>query len=51
MTKPPSSNEYLVVGGKIYSTCDDCGKLVRVNKPLFGSLHVCIEDEDEEKAE
>jgi len=30
-----------VVGNKIYTVCADCGKLVQVNKPIFGSLHVC----------
>ena len=31
----------IVTGGKIYETCGRCGKLVRLNKPIFGSLHVC----------
>jgi len=31
----------IIAGGKIYDTCGDCGQLVRVNKPLFGSLHIC----------
>ncbi len=28
--------------GKPYGICQDCRKPVRVNKPLFGSLHVCL---------
>lgn len=28
-------------GDKAYGTCADCGKLVQVNKPVVGSLHVC----------
>jgi|10_taG_2_1085330.scaffolds.fasta_scaffold191724_2 hypothetical protein len=33
----------LVVGNKFYSECDACGKLVCLNKTLFGSMHVCAE--------
>lgn len=27
--------------GKIYVVCAHCGRIVRLNKPVFGSLHVC----------
>ena len=31
--------------GKAFAWCPDCGKLVRLNKSLFGSLHICnVED-------
>lgn len=30
--------------GKAYARCPDCGKLVQVNKTLFGSLHLCISE-------
>ncbi len=30
--------------GRIYSECTSCGSLVRVNKPFFGSLHLCVDD-------
>ena len=36
----------IVVRGKIYIVCSDCGKLVQVNKFLFGSLHVCLSEEE-----
>jgi len=26
---------------RLYSVCAQCGSLVRINKPLFGSLHLC----------
>ena len=32
------------VGNKLIERCVDCGKLVRVNKWLFGSMHICITD-------
>lgn len=27
--------------GKAYAWCPDCGKLVCLNKTLFGSWHIC----------
>ena len=24
--------------------CEDCGKIVKVNKPLLGDLHLCVEN-------
>ena len=38
--------EAIVTGGKIYMRCPACGKLVRVNKPIIGSLHVCADETD-----
>lgn len=29
-------------GGKLYRTCPDCYKPVQLNKPLLGSLHLCV---------
>ena len=31
--------------GKAYLWCPDCGKLVQLNKPMFGSLHICNVEE------
>jgi len=36
----------IVIDNKIYAQCEDCRKLVRLNKPLFGSMHVCLSDEE-----
>lgn len=36
----------IVAGGKVYERCSACGKIVRVNKPLVGSLHVCAPEPD-----
>jgi hypothetical protein len=30
-----------------YVVCKTCGKIVRINKPILGSLHFCLSDEDE----
>ena len=35
-------------GGKLYDVCWYCLKLIRVNKVLFGSMHVCITPEKRE---
>lgn len=40
------TGEYIVVSGKIYAVCDVCRQLVRINKPIFGSLHLCLTDEE-----
>jgi ribosomal protein S14 len=34
----------IVVGGKIYARCPECGRLVRLNKPVIGSIHYCPQD-------
>lgn len=35
-----------VVGTKLMGVCQVCGKLVRLDKPLFGSMHICLSDEE-----
>jgi hypothetical protein len=32
--------------GKLYDACPNCGKIVRLNKPFFGSAHVCTLPEE-----
>ena len=39
----------IIVGNKIYERCADCGALVRVNKFLFGALHICLSPEEIEQ--
>lgn len=34
------------VGNKLMGMCRDCEKIVRMDKPIFGSLHVCLSDEE-----
>jgi len=36
-----------VVGNKLYGECCGCGKIVRINKSIFGSLHICSFSEEE----
>ena len=33
----------IIAGNNIYDTCGKCYKLVKINKTIFGSLHVCRE--------
>lgn len=30
-----------VAGNKVYAVCGECGQMVRINKPILGSAHVC----------
>lgn len=36
-----SPGEIIEIAGKIYGKCANCHKLVRIDKPIFGSLHLC----------
>lgn len=35
------SGEFAVVGKGLYGCCEGCGKVIRINKPIIGSLHIC----------
>lgn len=35
--------EAVAIGGKIFARCAGCDQVVRVDKPLFGSLHLCAD--------
>jgi hypothetical protein len=37
------------VGGKLMVVCAACGKLVRADKPLVGSWHLCLTEEERRK--
>ena len=32
----------VVVGNKLYGICANCGKLIQINKPIIGSIHLCV---------
>lgn len=47
-SKPPGTfherlkrGELVPLGTAVYGLCRDCGKVVQVNKWMFGSLHLC----------
>lgn len=33
--------EIVRVGNKLYGVCNDCHGIIRIDKPIFGSLHIC----------
>lgn len=35
-----------VIGNKMYAVCNDCDSIVCLNKFLFGSIHICVTDEE-----
>lgn len=37
----PKVGEFVAVNGKTYTTCANCTKVVRVDKPFVGGLHLC----------
>lgn len=41
MTPLPRPGVQWVEGGKVYEVCHICGQVVRVNKPIVGSMHLC----------
>lgn len=30
------------INGKIYGLCADCHQVVRMDKPILGSVHICV---------
>ena len=45
-TYPISDNEIMNLHGKLYAVCGKCQKLVRLDKPIFGGLHICEGEEE-----
>lgn len=37
--------------GKMYTICQCCYKLVRIDKFMIGSLHVCLTDKEMEETD
>ncbi len=33
--------QWRFVNGKLWAQCEDCQRWIRLNKPIFGSLHCC----------
>ena len=38
--------ETVALGNTVYGRCVDCEEVIQVNKFLFGSLHICLTDEE-----
>lgn len=38
--------DILDFGGHPHAVCPDCRKLVRLDKPIVGALHVCLSEEE-----
>lgn len=36
--------EFVTAGNRIYAMCGGCGKVVQLNKRIFGSMHICSEE-------
>lgn len=36
---------FVDIGNKRYGVCQACRSVIRVNKPIFGSAHVCDSEE------
>ena len=34
------------LNGKLYTVCENCGSIIRLNKPIVGGLHFCYTDEE-----
>ena len=43
---PPPPGETVILNGKMYMTCEDCGRPVQVNKFIIGSMHFCVNPEE-----
>lgn len=39
--KDMRAGKLVVIGGKTYGFCKDCQSVIRMDKPVFGSLHIC----------
>jgi hypothetical protein len=37
----------VTVGRKVFMICRKCRRLINIAKPLFGSWHICDEDDEE----
>lgn len=39
----------IIMGNSIYQRCNECGQLVKLNKFIVGSLHLCVTDEEKKQ--
>jgi acetyl-CoA carboxylase beta subunit len=36
----------VVIGRQVWQKCQWCEQVIRLNKPIFGSWHICLTDEE-----
>ncbi len=41
MVRNSIMGKLLKIGNSVYGICSDCGSMVKINKPIIGSLHIC----------
>lgn len=41
--KRPKPGDVWTSGGRMYGVCAECASIVRVDKPLIGGWHFCVE--------
>ena len=41
-----TSGHVTVAGSKLIALCQKCGKVITLNKPIIGSLHVCTGEDN-----
>lgn len=43
---PPRRERMKQIGNRLYEICPGCGKMICLNKFIFGDLHLCSTDEE-----
>lgn len=38
-----------IVGKKLMMQCAACGKIVRVDKAIIGSMHICVDEQEQQQ--
>jgi len=39
----------IILGNSIFERCPDCGEIVKLNKWLIGSTHLCVSDAEKDQ--
>jgi len=45
------NGERVFLGSSIYQKCFRCGKVIKMNKFILGSFHLCTSDENDQRKE
>ena len=40
------NQDTIVIGKQLWQQCQVCQQLVRINKTILGSLHICLSEEE-----